>query len=149
MNLKVVFAISALCTLAHINYASAPKSSDAQKNEEVLCVTMPSSKILLERLEKDGLSHFAEKTKIHEKLGGQKEFPIEVARQVEHDYDQYMKNPMMSALMKMNKGDIIQLLLQDFPEAFKQLDEKLKLSPVKCIYNNFNLKHKLYNKFIL
>lgn len=91
-------------------------------------LTLPSAQELSERLKKTGFDHFMEKTKIHEKLGGQQKKALGVAVQIElslYDYSQYMKNPMVSAVTAMRKPELLEIFLKDFPEELKALQAEL------------------------
>lgn len=102
---------------------SAGSSSETASTEsEVL--TLPSVQVLKQRLAAHGFDHFEEKTQIAEKLGGQKKVPMGVAVAVElalHDYAQNLQNPMIAFMMQMRKPELLEILLQDFPDALTEL----------------------------
>lgn len=94
-------------------------------------IQLPSAEILGKRLSENGLGHFMEKTKIDKDLGGRQLYPLGVANAVEtalYDYDQYLKQPQIAVLMQTRKPQIIEIILQDHPEAIKDLEERGILS---------------------
>lgn len=90
-------------------------------------VTLPSAQVLQKRLGDLGLQHFLEKSKLDTRLGGQEKYPMGVAVDVElalYDYAQYLGNPMTSRILQMRKSEIIEAILQDYPEAITDLQNK-------------------------
>lgn len=82
-------------------------------------VKLPSAVILRERLEKLGLGHFVEKTKIDGRLGDLEKHPIEVLATVKEslsDYAECVSNQQANAV-SMLKPDIMQAILKDSSEA--------------------------------
>lgn len=131
MNKKFMFAVLALS--GGVIYTSAPQADGkakvekegAEKKKKNVLVTLPSAKVLVERLTQIGMAHFAEKTGIHEELGDQQKYAMGVAIAVEcaySNYDAYLKNPKMKQIMNMAKGNLIKTILKDSPEAIAELE---------------------------
>ncbi len=93
-------------------------------------IQLPSAETLNKYLCEDGFDHFVEKTKIDKDLGNKKLYPLGVAVLVEthlYDYAEYLKNPMMTAMMQMRKQQLIECILQDSPkEVIEALIKQLK-----------------------
>jgi hypothetical protein len=89
-------------------------------------VLMPTAEVLNKRLDEIGMRHFAQKTTIVEDLADQNKDALGVAVAVESaldDYSEKVKNPMLTNTVGMQKSLIIKTLLQDYPEALKELVE--------------------------
>ena len=87
-------------------------------------IKLPDAAVLKTRLCNAGLDHFVEKTKIDTDLANKELYPMGVAVAVEthlYDYNEYLKQPMMAAMMQMRKPEIIEILLKDHPNAIQQL----------------------------
>jgi hypothetical protein len=91
-------------------------------------VKMPSAKILAERLEEMHLGYFAQKTNIVEDLAGQEKEAIAVVVALNVAFLSYSKvlreNPhagMLEFQVNLLKLDLLNTLLQDFPDAIEEL----------------------------
>lgn len=90
-----------------------------------MIVNRPSAlNVLAKPFNDKGFQHFIEKTKIDKDLANRELYPLGVIMAIEthlYDYNEYLKNPMMSRLMQMRKPEIIDILLQNHPEAIRNL----------------------------
>lgn len=94
---------------------------------------MPSKEALQARLDKIGMTYFAEKTNIIAQLADQKKAPLGVAMVVDlsmHDYFEYIKKSMpapmvrmQQAQMAMHKPLILEILLKHAPAALEELKD--------------------------
>ena len=94
---------------------------------QAVLITLPEAKVLTARLQQAGFDHFIEKTDIVKNLAGQQKEALGVSMAVElalYDYNQYLKNPMMATMMQMRKPQLIGTLLQDSPDAVKELKDQ-------------------------
>lgn len=90
-------------------------------NDPCQNITMPSAKVLAERLREAGFGYYDEKTKISQKLGGQEKHPFGIpnlASQTDYDFNEDLgNNPRTIALTAMINPKLIKILLKDHPEA--------------------------------
>lgn len=105
---------------------SNPICASEAPNKQItqIAVKLPNEQTIVERLEKIGLEHFMEKTKIHKKLAEKEMVPTGIAMLVGNaliDYVKDLKQPRVSKIMLMHRDLIIECLLQDHPEAIKFL----------------------------
>lgn len=88
---------------------------------------LASQQVLKQRFSQNRLDHFIDKTRLDQKLGNQELYALGVAAATElalSDYNEYLKNPLMNKLMLINKTKIIKLILEDHPEAIKELQDE-------------------------
>lgn len=93
---------------------------------QAVLITLPEATVLTARLQQAGFDHFIEKTNIVKNLAGQQKEALGVSTAVElalYDYNQYLKNPVMATMMQMRKPQLIEALLQDSPDAIKELKD--------------------------
>jgi len=98
----------------------------AGKDIDTIEIEMPTIEILQERLENLGLTNFAEKTKIINKLAGKKFEALSIAIEVElaiYNYNKYMQQPKHAILMQIRKPSLLKALLKDVPQALHELEE--------------------------
>ena len=97
---------------------------------EATFVRLPHAKVLRQRLSENGFDHFMEKTEIIASLTDRELDVlgvIIVVNQSLYAYYQYLKNPMTIMTIEMRKTDLLELILQDSPDALEDLEKKLKL----------------------
>lgn len=94
---------------------------------QAVLITLPEAKVLTARLQQAGFDDFIEKTDIVKNLAGQQKEALGVNMAVElalYDYNKYLENPMMARIMQMRKPQLIETLLQDSPDAVKELKDQ-------------------------
>ena len=120
MKNTMLITLLGLCTTNAILFASEQKS-----------VTLPLSNILYQRLRAISLSHFADKTCLHETLGGQTKNLPEIVSATDTavgNYSEYMHREYGDARaatsdMYIDDRKVLMLesILQDHPEMTKDL----------------------------
>lgn len=106
--MKRLIFIALLLGLAH--------KSDAMDT----CIKLPSQQELNARLCSFNLQYFADKTKIHEQLGGKEIKPLEVLTALEQalcDYQKVVQNPVVAEQMQCFKPIILKAFLREHLEA--------------------------------
>ncbi|MBI2774856.1 hypothetical protein HYX58_02530 [Candidatus Dependentiae bacterium] len=96
-------------------------------NAMTTLVTLPDSETIKKRLEALQLNDLVRVTSIHKKFGGKEYYPVGVYHGTEisiDDYNQYYKDsPKLHDLMQSFAPIIVNTILQDHPEAIKELIE--------------------------
>lgn len=99
--------------------------------EDLLFFEMPNVQVLRERINQKKLEYFAKEIDFVEHFSGKKFYMTAVVNQVQvivHEYSQL--NDLKIEKEIVNK--FLEILLQDYPEALKELEEKrLYTSPAK------------------
>lgn len=87
-------------------------------------ITLPNAATLRTRLWDAWFDHFVIKTNIDTDLGNKTLLPLQVATAVEthvNKYNEYVMQPMICRMMLKRKAEIVELILQDHPEAIAAL----------------------------
>ncbi len=102
-------------------------------------IEMPTAEVLEERLNKAGFGHYMEKTDIVESLANKELVPIGVHNIVFTsmlDYSKHLEETMPGPYCKagqaafyIRKRQLFEVLLEDFPEALKELEENEFIGP--------------------
>ena len=120
-GLAGAFKIAVVCMMLNIQLGFGMEQEGVK--EEAL-YTLPSANVLRERLNENGFGYFMEKTKIVEQLAGQQQYALGVAVTVEcalYDFNEYLKNPTMAAMMNRSKSKLVETILKDNPKAIEEL----------------------------
>ncbi len=127
MNIKKILTIAIILQISLLSYAANPNPDNKNnKKAQGTVLKMPTAVVLAQQLTKaGGFEYFMEKSKIHEKLGGQEKYALGVAMQVELSLADYTKtlSPVMGPLMAMRKPALLKALLTGFPHAIKELED--------------------------
>ena len=86
-------------------------------------VKLPNRDVLAHRLREKDFGHFIEKTDLIATLADQEKEALGVITAVELafcDYKAKMQNPMIEMMMQMRKPELIETILNDYPEAIKE-----------------------------
>lgn len=94
-----------------------------------ISVTMANRQELEQRLRANKFDHFMEKTNLVSRLAGKKTDVFDILIAVNHSWSKYkqdLNNSAMAALINSRKPELIEVLLQDNPDAIKEANFYLK-----------------------